>query len=82
TLEFNSVASIKQCVMEGIGITILPEVAVAKEIDQGRLASLTWEEGKLEVAALMIWYKDRWLSPTLSRFMDMAGDAYLPFHQP
>jgi len=26
TLEFNSVAAIKQCVMEGIGITILPEV--------------------------------------------------------
>ncbi|MCP4667130.1 MAG: LysR family transcriptional regulator [Deltaproteobacteria bacterium] len=82
TLEFNSVASIKQCVMEGIGITILPEVAVAKEIDQGRLASLTWGEEKLEVAALMIWYKDRWLSPTLSKFMDMARDAYPPFNKP
>ena len=74
TLEFNSVAAIKQCVMEGVGITILPEVAVAQDIAQGRLASIAWEE-KLEVATLMIWYKDRWLSPTLSAFMDMTREV-------
>jgi DNA-binding transcriptional LysR family regulator len=73
-LEFNSVAVIKQCVMEGAGITILPEVSVGQDIAQGRLASLAWEEEKLEVAILMIWYKDRWLSPTLSTFMDMTRE--------
>ncbi len=78
TLEFNSVEAIKQCVMEGIGITILPEVAVAREIAQGRLAALTWGEGKMEVALLMIWYKEKWLSPTLSAFIRMARDVYLP----
>ena len=78
TLEFNSVEAIKQCVMEGIGITILPEVAVAREIAQGRLAALTWGEGEMEVALLMIWYKERWLSPTLSAFIRMARDVYLP----
>ncbi len=72
TLEFNSVAAIKKCVMEGIGITILPEVTVARDIAQGRLAALAWEQGKIDVAALMIWYKDRWLSPTLSAFMKMT----------
>ena len=66
--------AIKQCVMEGVGIAILPEIAVAREIAQGRLAALAWEEGKLEVATLMIWYKDRWLSPTLSAFMDMTRE--------
>ena len=82
TLEFNSVEAIKQCVMEGVGITILPEIAVAREIAQGRLAALTWGEGEMEVALLMIWYKERWLSPTLSAFIRMARDVYLPFNQP
>ncbi len=82
TLEFNSVEAIKQCVMEGVGITILPEIAVAREIAQGRLAALTWGEGEMEVALLMIWYKERWLSPTLSAFIRMAKDVYLPFNQP
>jgi DNA-binding transcriptional LysR family regulator len=81
TLEFNSVAAIKECVREGIGITILPEIAAAREIALGRLAPLTWRGGEMEVALLMICYKERWLSPTLSKFMDMARDAYLPFNQ-
>jgi len=74
TLEFNSVEAIKQCVTEGIGITILPEIAVAREIAQERLAALTWGEGEMEVALLMIWYKERWLSPTLSAFMEMTRE--------
>lgn len=72
TLEFNSVQAIKKCVMEGIGITILPEVAVSNDISQGRLVALAWEEGDIEVAQLMIWYKNRWLSPTLKNFIDMT----------
>ena len=73
-LEFSSVAVIKQCVREGVGITILPEVSAARDIAEGRLVALPWEEQKLEVATLMIWYKDRWLSPTLSAFMDMTRE--------
>jgi len=75
TLEFNSVAAIKQCVMEGIGITILPEIAVAREIAQGRLAALTWGEGEMEVALLMIWYRERWRSPSLEAFMAMTREV-------
>ena len=73
TLEFNSVEAIKQCVMAGVGISILPEVTVKEDISKGRLPAIAWDEGALEVAALMIWYKDRWLSPTLDAFMETAG---------
>jgi DNA-binding transcriptional LysR family regulator len=69
TIEFNGVEAIKQCVMAGVGVTILPEITVAEDISQGRLAALSWTEGELEIATLMIWYRDRWLSPTLSAFM-------------
>jgi DNA-binding transcriptional LysR family regulator len=75
-LEFNSVAAIKQCVREGIGIAILPQVAIAQDIAQERLSALAWEAGELEVAVLMIWYKEKWLSPTLSAFMEMTREAF------
>ncbi len=71
-LEFYSVEAIKRSVMAGAGITILPEVAVGEEIEEGKLFPLAWEEGRLEVATLMIWYRERWISPTLSAFMEMA----------
>ncbi|NIQ90909.1 MAG: LysR family transcriptional regulator [Deltaproteobacteria bacterium] len=75
TIEFNGVEAIKQCVMAGVGVTILPEITVAADISQGRLAALSWAEGQLEVATLMIWYKDRWLSPTLSAFMEAVREV-------
>jgi DNA-binding transcriptional LysR family regulator len=75
TLELNSVEAIKQCVMQRVGITILPEIAVAREIAQGRLAALTWREGEMEVALLMIWYRERWRSPSLEAFMAMTREV-------
>jgi DNA-binding transcriptional LysR family regulator len=73
--EFNSVAAIKKCVINGIGVTILPEINVAEDIAQNRLTTLSWEEDNFEVALMMIWYKNRWLSPTLKAFMDTSIDV-------
>jgi DNA-binding transcriptional LysR family regulator len=74
SLDFNSVAALKQCVMAGVGIAVLPEISVAEDISRGRLKALAWAEGKLEVASLMIWYRNRWLSPTLKAFIDVARE--------
>ncbi|MGA2400619.1 MAG: LysR family transcriptional regulator [Syntrophobacteraceae bacterium] len=70
--EFSCVEVIKHCVMGGVGIAVLPEIAVAEEVRQNRLVILPWSEGKIEVAILMIWYRDRWISPTLQAFMEVT----------
>ena len=72
SIELHSVEVLKRGVMAGVGITILPEVAVAEEVALKRLAVLPWDESKTEVAVLMIWYKERWLSPTLHAFMEIT----------
>ncbi|HYA40030.1 MAG TPA: LysR family transcriptional regulator [Syntrophobacteraceae bacterium] len=79
-IEFYSVEVIKKCLVSGVGITVLPEVAVRDEVAQGKLVVLPWSEGKIDVALLMIWYRDRWISPTLRAFMEVtkkiAAQAY------
>jgi len=72
TRIFHSVETLKRCVMEGTGITVLPVVSVSEEIKKRKLTRLAWEEGELEAAILMIWSKGRWLSPTLNAFMEIA----------
>jgi DNA-binding transcriptional LysR family regulator len=71
-LEFYSVEVIKRCLMSGVGIAVLPEIAVRDEVAQKELVILPWSEGKIEVALLMIWYRDRWISPTLKAFIEAA----------
>lgn len=75
TRIFHSVEMLKRCVMEGTGITVLPEVSVSQEIEKGELIRLAWEEGEFEVAVLMIRPKGRWLSPALNAFMEIARTA-------
>lgn len=71
-IEFGSVEAIKQCVMVGMGIAVLPAVAIANEVAQGQLAALHWMDGDLQVYTQMIWHKDKWLSPALNAFLDLC----------
>jgi DNA-binding transcriptional LysR family regulator len=71
-VEFNSVAAAIACAANGQGVTILPRMAAAESLSRGDLRELAWEEKGLEVAVLMIWHRERWLSPAQKCFMDAA----------
>ena len=73
-IEMNTIEAIKQCVMMGIGVTITPEITVNEEILRKKLVVLPWSEEMLETAILMIRHKDKWISPTLSAFMQDARE--------
>ncbi len=71
-IELNSVAFLKQCAVQGIGITVLPEMAVRAEMKAKALVPVRWPAGVFEVAVLMVWYKERWISPKQRAFMTTA----------
>lgn len=68
-IELNSIEAIKKIVMQGTGVTIIPEIVVHDEWRNGELAKLAWEE-ELETGICMIWHKEKWFSPALSAFME------------
>jgi DNA-binding transcriptional LysR family regulator len=70
-LEFSSVEAIKQCVMAGLGIAFLPQVAVTEQIAQGKLVALNWVE-PVQVYTQMAWHKDKWVSLILSEFLNLS----------
>ena len=74
-IELNSLESIKQCVLKGIGVAMAPMMSIKKEIAQEKIAILPWAEEKLETAVLMIWHRDKWISPALRAFMDNAREV-------
>ncbi|MBX3001794.1 MAG: LysR family transcriptional regulator [Caldilineaceae bacterium] len=73
-LEFNSVEAIKQCVIAGMGIAVLPEVAVTREIAAGEIAALNWWGPSLSVAMQLVWHKDKWISPAMHAFARMTRE--------
>ncbi len=71
-LEFNSVEMLKACLKISPGVTMIPEITVRDEIQRGELSILPWDEEPMETAVLMIWHKEKWLSPSLRAFMEVA----------
>jgi len=71
-VECGSVAAVVRYVAAGLGITIVPAVAIRRELAEGSLVALPWAEGPLEAGVLMLWHKDKWLSPALTAFMDLC----------
>ncbi len=75
-LEFNSVEAVKQCVITGLGFTLVPAIAVRREVESGALRILRSSEEPLEVAIFMVWHKDKWLSPTLDAFLETVKEYF------
>jgi DNA-binding transcriptional LysR family regulator len=73
-LEFASIETVKQCVIAGMGIAVLPTVAVEGDIAAGRLAKLAWRE-PFAVSTQVVWNERRSISPAQAAFMATARTA-------
>lgn len=74
-MEFHSVEAIKQSVMVGLGLALLPYIATKSEIAQGKLVPLNWAGRDFEVITQMVWHKDKWLSPALQAFLGVVEEV-------
>ena len=75
TMEFQSIEAVKRCVAAGMGVSVLPSVAVGSELGSGALAALGWD-GPFEVLTQMAWHGGRWKSPALRSFLEAAGEVF------
>ncbi len=71
-LETGSVQAIKQFTMSGLGITLLPKVAVEEEINSGKLIPLNWEGPDFGIISQVLYHKDKWISPALKEFLRLS----------
>lgn len=74
--EFASNEAIKQAVAEGMGLSCLSRHAVGDLVDVGRLAILPTRVPPIERTLYIIHHEQRYLSPTLKRFLEFCLAAY------
>ncbi|WP_149096195.1 LysR family transcriptional regulator [Paenibacillus terrae] len=76
-LEFNSAEAIKQCAKIGMGIAILPEMAVIGEVNRGELVPLPWDLTATSFATQMFWHEEKWISPAIEAFLSLTRETFL-----
>ncbi|MFF5534042.1 LysR family transcriptional regulator [Streptomyces cinerochromogenes] len=70
-LEFGTIEAIKKGVASGLGISLLPTVTVAAELDKGEMTALPWE-APFSVFTQLAWRGGRRLSRESQLFVDQA----------
>lgn len=73
-LEFSSIGAIKECVAIGLGMSIMPRIAVEQELAQGRIVEIPWRGPHLGIKTQMLVHRDKWISPALKVFLQLAEE--------
>ncbi|MFD0693166.1 LysR family transcriptional regulator [Paenibacillus sp. GCM10027628] len=71
SLEFWSIEAIKQSVMCGLGLSILPSFSVAEEVKEGKMAGTVWEQSN-KVFTLLAFHKNKWQSSAFQMFLQLV----------
>lgn len=74
-LEFGSVEAIKQCAKAGMGVAVLPKIAVWGELEGGFLSRLPWAIPLGPLTTQLVYHKDKWVSPALRALIDTTRDV-------
>lgn len=78
-LEFVSIEAIKQCVIAGLGIAVLPNMVVEEEIKMGKMIDLGWENETPNIYTHIAWHKDKEMTPPFQDFIELTRDKYHSF---
>jgi DNA-binding transcriptional LysR family regulator len=76
TLTMTSVEAIKQCAMAGMGLAVVPHMAVAAELKHHKLVALPWPGFELRAHVQMFRNRKRPASPPLQALWDLAERSF------
>ena len=71
SLEFGSLEAIKQCVAYGLGIALVPLIAVHEEVSKGTLVTLPFSHPDIRVYRQVVYHKKKWMPRSMRHFLDL-----------
>jgi DNA-binding transcriptional LysR family regulator len=74
SLDFWSTEAIKQCVMSGLGISLLPYFEVKEELEQKKLKGTWVEKAYGRVCSFAAIHKKKWRSPAMEAFFTVLKE--------
>ncbi|HLO03018.1 MAG TPA: LysR family transcriptional regulator, partial [Symbiobacteriaceae bacterium] len=75
SMVFTSIEAIKQCVMAGLGLAVLPRIACTDELAEGALVELDWAGPPIDMETQVLYHRDKWRSPAMTAFLDVVSQT-------
>lgn len=75
-LELGSTEAVKKAVEENLGVSIVMESSVKRELEQGTLKKVELTRVKLQKNINVVHLKGKYLTPAFSRFVDFLSNSF------
>jgi DNA-binding transcriptional LysR family regulator len=77
TMELGTIEATKQCAIAGMGLAVLPRMAVTPELKGERLVSLPWPGTGFPIYLQLIRHRERWASPALQALWRLSEQSLM-----
>ena len=75
-MKVKNIEAIKQFVISGLGLAILPSIYLERELDSGLLAELPWNGPDFGMFTQLVYHKDKWFPPVAASFLDLTRKRF------
>ncbi len=73
-MKVQSIEAVKQCVINNLGIAVVPSYAIADELEKGVLIQIKTEIDDTEYLSTYTYHKNRWLNPQMKLAIQILID--------
>lgn len=70
-MKVQSIEAVKKCVMNNLGIAVVPSYSVVEELKNGSLIPIKTELDKKIYTSIYIYHKNKWISPQMELALDL-----------
>lgn len=71
TMKVQSIEAVKKCVMNNLGIAVVPTYSIVEELKNGSLIPIKTELDEKKFDSVYIYHKNKWLSPQMKLALDL-----------
>lgn len=70
-MKVQSIEAVKRCVMNNLGIAVVPTYSIGEELRNGSLMPIKTELDEKEYSSFYIYHKNKWISPQMKLALDL-----------
>ena len=70
-MKVQSIEAVKRCVMNNLGIAVVPTYSIGEELKNGSLMPIKTELDEKEYNSFYIYHKNKWISPQMELALDL-----------
>lgn len=74
-MKVQSIEAVKRCVMNNLGIAVVPSYSVTEELKNGSLKLIKTELDEKTFNSIYLYHKNKWISPQMKLALDLLEES-------